>query len=176
MHSNEQSPRMDLINNEAVIKLKELAEKARNCIFSTNVANFPHTSRPMALQEVDDQGKLWFISSKESNKNSEIEKDNRVTLYFQNNGAYEFLVVSGRAAIHTDKSIIEKYWTPFANAWFDGKDDPRVTVISVDPIDSDYWDTKDGKIISFIKMSFNAITGSKSDDAGVEGKLKIQKF
>ncbi|MEO6232372.1 MAG: pyridoxamine 5'-phosphate oxidase family protein [Ferruginibacter sp.] len=173
MHSNEQSPREDLANSEAIAKLKELAEKARNCIFSTNVSSFPHTARPMALQEVDESGKLWFISSTESHKNAEIEKDNKVTLYFQNNGAYEFLVVSSYAQIHTDKPTIEKYWTSFANAWFDGKDDPNVSVVSVDPVDSDYWDTKDGKIISFIKMSFMAVTGTKSDDAGLEGKLKV---
>lgn len=173
MHSNEQSPRKDLVNEEAIAKLKELAESARNCMFTTNVSQFPHTTRPMALQAVDEEGRLWFISATDSNKNNEIKNDSRVQLYFQNNGSYEFLVVSGNATIHTDKNTIEKYWTNFANAWFDGKDDPRVSVISVQPVDSDYWDTQDGKIISFIKMSFMAITGAKSGDGGVEGKLEI---
>ena len=173
MHSNDQSPRQDLSNQEAIEKLKELAEKAGTCMFCTNLAQFPHTSRPMALQEVDETGKLWFISSIESNKNIEIENNNRVTLYFQNTGTYQFLAVSGYAQVHTDRLTIEKYWTGFANAWFDGKDDPTVSIISVDPVDSDYWDTKDGKIISFIKMSFMAITGAKSDDNGIEGKLNV---
>lgn len=173
MHSNEQSPRKDLTNQEAVEKLKEMAEKAGTCMFCTNFSQFPHTSRPMALQEVDETGKLWFISSTESDKNIEIENDNRVTLYFQNSGTYQFLAVSGYAQIHTDKPTIEKYWTSFASAWFNGKDDPTVSIISVDPVDSDYWDTKDGKIISFIKMSFIAITGSKGDDNGIEGKLTV---
>lgn len=166
--------RVDLSDREAVEKLKELAEKARNCFFTTNPSQFPHTSRPMALQEVDAAGNLWFISSKQSHKNAEIESDNKVTLYFQNNGSYEFLVVSGIATIYTDKVLIEKYWNNLANAWFDGKDDPNVTVIGIAPVDSDYWDTKDGKIISFIKMSFHALTNSKSsDDGGVEGKLVV---
>ncbi len=173
MHSNEQSPRQDLSSQEAIEKLKELAEKASTCMFCTNLTEFPHTSRPMALQEVDETGKLWFISSTESHKNNEIENNNRVTLYFQNNGTYQFLAVSGYAQIHTDKPTIEKYWTNFANAWFDGKDDPTVSIISVDPVDSDYWDTRDGKIISFIKMSFMAITGAKGDDNGIEGKLTV---
>lgn len=173
MHSDKQSPREDLHNEEAIKKLKELAEKARNCMFSTNVTRFPHTTRPMALQEVDEDGNLWFISSTESHKNMEIDKDPNVILYFQNNSSYEFLVVSGRATIHTDQPTIDKYWTNFANAWFDGKDDPNVSIISVAPFESDYWDTKDGKIISFIKMSFMALTGVKSDDAGIEGKLAV---
>lgn len=173
MHSDDQSPRQDLYNKEAVKKLKELAEKSRNCFFCTNMGSFPHTSRPMALQEVDQEGKLWFISSTESQKNAEIAQDPRVTLYFQNNSSYEFLVVSGKATIHKDKALIDKYWTDFANAWFEGKDDPKVSIISVSPDESDYWDTQDGKIISFIKMSFMALTGKKSDDGGIEGSLEV---
>lgn len=173
MHSDDQSPRQDLYNQEAVEKLKELAEKAGTCFFNTRVGRFPHTTRPMALQEVDENGTLWFISSKTSHKNREIEADNRVVLNFQNNGSYEFLAVSGEASIRTDKSLIEKYWTPFAKAWFDGKDDPDISIISVQPLECDYWDTKDGKIVSFIKMSFNMLTGAKGDDGGLEGKLKI---
>ncbi|MBK7428256.1 MAG: pyridoxamine 5'-phosphate oxidase family protein [Saprospiraceae bacterium] len=173
MHSDDQSPRQDLFNNEAVNKLKELAEKSRNCFFCTNLGSYPHTSRPMALQEVDQEGNLWFISSTESTKNSEIAHDPRVSLYFQNNSSYEFLVVSGKATIHTDKALIDKYWTNFANAWFEGKEDPTVSIISVKPDESDYWDTQDGKIVSFIKMSFMAITGKKSDDGGIEGSLKV---
>jgi general stress protein 26 len=172
-YSNEESPREDLQNTEAVKKLKELAEKAKNCMFTSDLQQFPQSTRPMALQEVDSEGNLWFISSKESKKNKEIQHDNRVALYFQNNSTYEFLVVNGTASIHTDKATIDKYWTDFANAWFDGKDDPNVTIISIKPTDCDYWDTQDGKIVSFIKMSFKAITGTKGDDGGVEGKLNI---
>ncbi len=173
METNQQSPRQNLAYDEAILKLKELAEKARNCFFVTKVSQFPVTARPMALQEVDELGNLWFISSKQSLKNQEIAQDNQVALYFQNNGTYQFLSVSGKATIHTDKNLIDKYWTPFAKAWFDSKDDPDISLISVRPLDSDYWDTKDGKIVSFIKMSFSALTSIKTDDGGVEGKLMV---
>lgn len=61
MHSNEQSPRQDLNNREAVAKLKELAENAGTCMICTKLSQFPHVSKPKALQEVDETGKLWFI-------------------------------------------------------------------------------------------------------------------
>ena len=38
-------------------------------MFCSKLNQFPHASRPMALQEVDETGKLWFISSTESHKN-----------------------------------------------------------------------------------------------------------
>jgi len=174
MHSNPQSPVENLYGDEAISKLKTLAEDAAVCMFTTNPDHFPHQSRPMSLQEVDNEGVLWFISSTDSMKNEELEQDNRVTLYFQNKSSYEFLLVNGEARIFTDKATIDKHWTEFAKAWFDGKDDPRVSVIGVRPGDCDYWDTKDGKIVSFIKMSFNALTGRKGDDGGIEGKLHLK--
>jgi general stress protein 26 len=43
-------------------------------MFVTELDQLPSNSRPMSLQECDDEGNLWFISSKESNKNMEIER------------------------------------------------------------------------------------------------------
>lgn len=173
MRTNEQSPQENLSGREAIQKLKEIAEGARNCMFTTKVENYPPATRPMALQQVDEEGVLWFISSTDSHKNAELLTDPRVTLYFQNNSGYEFLVVNGMARIHTDQETIDKNWTPLANAWFEGKDDPTVSVISVKPEDCNYWDTRNGKIMSFIKMSFQALTGVKTDDGGVEGKIVV---
>ena len=62
-------------------------------MFVTELDQLPSNSRPMSLQECDDEGNLWFISSKESNKNMEIERDSRVQLYFMNNSDSEYLSV-----------------------------------------------------------------------------------
>ena len=56
----------NLDQKKAQEKLKELAEKARICLFCTNLDEQPVSTRPMSLQEVDEEGNLWFISSKES--------------------------------------------------------------------------------------------------------------
>lgn len=171
--SNAQSPHENLYNDEARAKLKEIAEAAGNCFFTTKIkSDQPHT-RPMALQEVCDEGNLWFISSSESLKNDEIETDPAVQLYFLKNSKYEFLYVQGKASIHKDKELIEKFWNKLANAWFDGKDDPRVTIIKVEPKDTYYYESTDNKLVSVAKMLVLAATGTKMDDGGVEGKLNV---
>ena len=116
---------------------------------------------------------VWFISSSESEKNRDIARDPRVVLTFQNDDKSSYLSLSGKASVHTDKATIDKYWTAFAKAWFDGKDDPRVTVISVKPERGHYWETKSGKVIAMAKMTLTAITGSKMDDGGVDGELTL---
>jgi general stress protein 26 len=163
----------DLNNNEAIEKLTSLVKDIKTGLFCTELNHTPINSRPMSVQEVDDQGNLWFISSANSNKNFEILKDNQVQLFFANNSSSQYLSVYGTASIYKDQAIIDALWSPIAKAWFEeGKNDPNVTVIKVTPSDAYYWDTKDGKIISLIKMAGSAILGTTSD-IGVEGKLKL---
>ncbi|MGK4568244.1 pyridoxamine 5'-phosphate oxidase family protein [Flavobacterium sp. 3HN19-14] len=165
----------NLTSSEAVAKLKELAEDVGICMFCTDLTTLPITTRPMGIREVDDQGNLWFMSSKKSNKNFEIKADDRVQLLFAKIPHSHYLSVYGNATIYKDKSKIDELWTPIANAWFEeGKDDPDVSVIKVVPSDVYYWDTKDGKLVSLIKMAVAAITGNPPDD-GVEGNITVSK-
>lgn len=165
----------NLFNTEAVEKLKELSEKAKTCMFITNLADkSPYNSRPMGLQECDTEGNLWFISSKKSGKNIQIEKDNNVQLYFMNNSDHEYLSIFGKAYIYDDKKTIEEKWSVVANAWFDGKDDPDVSIIRVTPEEVYYWDTKFGKFVSMINFISTIIVGKNTDNSdGVEGKIKV---
>lgn len=164
----------NLDQKKAQEKLKEIAEKARVCMFCSELNKIPQNSRPMSLQECDEDGNLWFLSNATSNKNFEIQEDNRVNLYFMNNGDYEYLSIFGKAYVYKDKETIEEQWSAMANAWFDGKEDPEVTVIRVSPEETYYWDTKAGKFVSMLHFISIAITGQKSDGSdGVEGKLTV---
>lgn len=56
----------------------------------------------------------------------------------------------------------------------DGKDDPNVTIIRVEPKETYYWDTKAGKLVSLFKFVTAAITGNKTDNSdGVEGNATV---
>lgn len=164
----------NLDQQKAIEKLKELSESARICMFCTDLDKLPVNARPMSLQETDSEGNMWFISSDKSNKNFEIKDDNRVQLYFMNNSNSEYLSIFGKAFIYKDKSTIEDKWSSLANAWFDGKEDPTVSIIRVTPEESYYWDTKAGKLITMLSFVGAAITGKKADDNGLEGDLKVK--
>ena len=163
----------NLNSKEALNKLKELAENARFCMFCTDLEKAPINTRPMSLQEVDEDGNLWFISSEKSNKNFEIKEDNRTQLIFSNPGDMEFLSVYGTAHIYKDRKTIDDKWSSLANAWFDGKDDPAVSIIRVAPMEGYYWDSTGGKMINFLKYAAAAVTGKKHADGSVEGSLKV---
>lgn len=164
----------NLTHLEAIKKIQELSTSARICMFCTELDHTPINSRPMTLQETDDNGNLWFISSNDSNKNFEIKEDRKVQLFFMNKSDSQYLSVYGTASIYKDKATIEDQWSPMAKAWFDGKDDPNVTIIRVEPKETYYWDTKAGKLVSLLSFAASAITGIKTNNAdGVEGNATV---
>ncbi len=164
----------NLSQQEAIKKIKELAEDIKVCMFFTELSVRPIPTRPMALQEVDDEGNLWFISSAASNKNFEIKHDDEVQLVFAKNADAHFLSIFGKAVIYKDKAHIEEVWTPIAKTWFkEGKNDPDVTVIKVQPASAYYWDTKEGKMITMLRWAAGAVVGKAIDDGSREGRLDV---
>ena len=163
----------NLTHQEAIDKFKELVKHESTCLFTTRLTQVPLTTRPMGVQKVCDQGNFWFLSSGDSDKNAEIQIDNRVQLFFINTSDYEFLSLYGTATITRDKQKIDELWNGIANAWFEGKDDPRVTVIKVAPEEGFYWDTKSGKLVSMIKILASAVSG-KTLEEGVEGTIAVK--
>jgi general stress protein 26 len=163
----------NLISAEAIDKIKKIAMDADIALFTTNLSKIPLATRPMGTLDVDDEGNLWFLSKNDSDKNLDISYDNQVQLFYSNKSSAEYLSIYGHAQILTDRTKIEEYWTPLAKAWFkEGKDDPTVTLLKVTPADAYYWDTKENKLITLIKIAFSAVSGSNAD-GGIEGKIKV---
>ncbi len=165
----------NLSRSEAIEKIQNLATTADICMFVTSLSKVPLTARPMSTVEVDDQGNIWFISKKSSDKNKAITLDNKVQLLYASKGNAEFMNVYGEAEIVIDKQKAEEVWTSIAKAWLPGGvDDPELSLIKVKPLDTYYWDTKHGKLISLIKIATAVITGKTMDD-GVEGSIKVNR-
>lgn len=163
----------NLVDTSAIEKIRELAIDANICHFVTKLSSIPLSSRPMATQKVDDEGNIWFLSDKESDKNHDILEDERVQLFYSANSNYEYLSVYGTAEIVFDKEKIHEMWTSMAKAWFPGgEDDPAISLIKVMPEHGYYWDTKNNKIVSLFKIAKSIVTG-KTDDDGIEGTLEV---
>ncbi len=174
---NKQQPEdnyQDLYGKDAAERIKEMTKKAETCFFCTNIkTGVPFSTRPMAVQEVDDEGNFWFLSANDSHKNSELSSDPFVHLLFQGGKHANFLNIYGIASVSEDKQKIDELWDPILKVWFtEGKDDPRISVIKVEPTEGYYWDNKHGNAIAFAKMVAGAIVGKTLDDS-IEGKLDV---
>jgi general stress protein 26 len=164
----------DLSGEAARKKIRELTGKASTCFFCTAIQTAKaFATRPMSVQEFDNDGNLWFLSATDSHKNAEIAADPVVQLLFQGSDYSDFLELYGEASISKDKAKIKELWNPILKTWFtEGVDDPRISVIKVEPTGGYYWDTKHNMMVGLMKRAVGAIAGKTLDDS-IEGRLSV---
>ena len=168
---------MDKIENlhhrQSITKLQEMIKSIGVCMFFTKGGGEKAEVRPMSVADVDDNGNIWFLAGKSSEKAGNIHFDNEVHLVFAHPGKEMYLDIKGTAEITEDKNAIKTIWTPFAKAWFTlGVDDPDLCAIKVRPEAGHYWDTRHGKLVEFLNIISSVVTGKKSGDS-VSGQLEV---
>lgn len=162
----------NLSHTEGIEKLKSLAED-KICFFITHLPDGEIDTRPMSTLDVDDQGTFWFFCKDDSEIAGQIKENSRVDLLYGNNNNNSYLFVKAQASLLRDQEIIDRLWNPVIKAWFEeGKDDPTIQVIKVEPDDIHYTDTQHGKFISGIKIMVAAVTGNAMDD-GRQGTITL---
>ena len=151
----------DLSGYEAVDQIRAIVKKAQTCFFCTALSTGGGSgARPMSVQQVDNDGNLWFLSANDSVHDQELAADPAIQLMFQGSQYSDFLNVYGKATISADKAKIKELWNPMLKTWFtEGVDDPRISVIKVTPTEGYYWDTKHNMAVGFIKRLVGAAIG-----------------
>ena len=151
---------------QAHAKLAELIKDIRIAQFTTVEQDGSLRSRPMATQDVEFRGDLWFFTRDDSPKVQEFRSEQHVNVSYASADDNRFVSVSGRASLVKDTQKIKELWNPALRAWFpDGQDDPRVALIKVTVDHAEYWDAPAStmvKIAGFVK----AIVTGESYDAG----------
>ena len=84
-------------------KLREMIKDIDLCMLTTvDEADDLH-SRPMSLNgDVDEQGNLWFFTSSNSHKASEIERTPNVNVSFIDSDQKHYVSISGDAELVQD--------------------------------------------------------------------------
>ena len=114
-------------------------------------------SRPMVALEMDDEGAIWFFTDLRSEK---VEHLRVVNLSFtdRNNGNY--VSISGRGEIDTDRGRIERLWSPMAKPWFpDGPSSSNLALLKFVPEAADYWDAPNSAMVRAFGIAASIITG-----------------
>ena len=164
----------DLNGEEAIAKLKDMAEDAKTCFFCSNIkTGMAASARPMTVHEVDDEGNLWFLMANDSETYIEITKEPVAQLFFQGSKYSDYLNIYGVTSVSRNEEKIKKFWKPILKTWFtEGEDDLRIAVVKLEPTEAYYWDNKHGNAVAFIKQLAGAAIGKTLDDS-IEGNLRV---
>lgn len=155
-------------------KFKELVEKINTGILITKTEKGELKGRPMATTEVDEDGSLWFFTNEFSGKVDEISHNNEVFITYAGNDDNQYVVVTGNAFINDDKAKMKELWNPIVKAWFpEGLEDPRLTLLKVEPTEVEYWTDTSSKIVILFKMLSSMMKGESYNDSD-HGKIEIK--
>ena len=125
-------------------------------------------SRPMAPQEMCEQGAIWFLTDPNSNKVKHLQVMN---LGFSNEPESTYVSISGHGEIIDDRARIESLWTAFARPWFpNGVNSSNLALLKFVPHSAEFWDAPNSKMVRMFAMAAS-ILAAKPIGMGEHGNI-----
>jgi general stress protein 26 len=153
--------------DEMVAKVAELIKDIKIAMMTTEAEDGLLHSRPMATQNTEFDGTLWFLTGQSTGKVSEIDWNPEVNLSYAEPSATRFVSVSGTAEIVDDRAKMAELWSDIYKAWFpQGLDDPDLCLMRVEVSFAEYWDVPSGKMVQVFGFLKAIATGERLNMEG----------
>jgi general stress protein 26 len=103
----------------------------------------PQTAVPMTAQlDKDAASEIWFFTGRDH----PLARMGPATATFVGKGHDMFARFNGTLSEETSRERLEKHWSPAAESWFDGKDDPNLLMLRMNLGQAEIWNTDLGFI------------------------------
>lgn len=158
-------------------ELNDLRDKVKDVkfgMFTTADDMRALTSRPLTLQELDDEGNMWFFVNDEEQFTRELLNNPLVNVSFTDVDDHLYVSVSGYAELQRDRAKAEALWNPMVQAWFPrGVDDPHLALLKFTIDTAEYWDTGSSKMVTLLAMAKAALTGQPPRNIGEHHRMGL---
>ena len=149
-------------SRDAIAKLGKMIKGIRFAMLCTAMPDGMLRSRPMATQQADFDGHLWFFCDADSAKVYEIEREHHVNLSYADPNDSRYVSVSGRASVVRDQDKARELWSPVHKAWFaNGPEDPNLALLRVEVDQAEYWDAPSSTMTHIIGFTKAILTGHR---------------
>jgi general stress protein 26 len=154
-----------------VAKLAELLQKFRIAMLTTLTADGLPVSRPMAVQEAEFDGDLWFFAQRDSDQVRQLRANPAIGVALAASDSW--VSVSGTAELVEDRAKARELWNSAVEAWFpNGPDDPDVLLLKVHAEQAEYWDSPGSKVTTVLSYAKSRLTGNRPD-VGEHGRMDL---
>jgi general stress protein 26 len=110
----------------------------------------------MTAQVEKERGPIWFFTVKANGIVQQLDHGNRAIATFTSKGHDLFATVHGRLSVDTDLAVVDRFWTRFVAAWYEGgRDDPTLTLLRLDAQQAEILE-ESSSLVAGIKMLFGA--------------------
>jgi general stress protein 26 len=142
----------------------ELVKEFKFAMFTTSASDGHMHSRPMATQIPQPDSPVWFVSSLDTGKIADLERDPRVNLAYFREGDMAWVSVSGKVRLQTDKQRIKELWQEDWKIYFpEGPDQEDLVLLHVTPEHVTYWQNEQGRIGFMVMQAKAYLTGTEPE-------------
>jgi len=98
-----------------------------------------HTQPMTAQIEGEEGGPIWFFAARDNSLIDAMGAAHRAIVTFADKGHHLFASISGELSVDTDRAVVDRLWNPFVAAWYEGKDDPKLRLLRLNPESAKIW-------------------------------------
>ena len=159
------------MTEDSTRKVAQLLAGERIGFLTTTTPEGKLTSRPMALQEVEFDGDLWFFAERTAPWVAHLAASPQVNVGVGSGGSWVSL--TGFAAVVDDVTKKRGLRNGAVEAWLpQGPEDPSVVLVKVDADSAEYWDAPGGRLATAFSFVKAKATGQRID-AGENVKVDL---
>ena len=133
-------------------KLWKAIESDRTMMLGLDGVEDGH-SRPMTAMVEDGHGPIWFFTSRDNLLVQNLRPGGRAIAAFASKGHDLFASIAGTLHEDLDRAVVDRLWNPFIAAWYEGKDDPKLTLLRLDAESAEVW-LNENNLLAGVKMLF----------------------
>jgi general stress protein 26 len=146
--------------DDAVAKVAGLVKGIRVAMLTSTDAQGRLVSRPMATQDVDFDGDVWFITERSAEHTRNLQANPRVNVAYS--GSSSWVSIAGTATVVDDPERLREYWNMFTDAWLEGgPENPENVLVHVEADTAEYWDSPGSKVTQVLNLVKAKVTGER---------------
>ena len=150
-----------MAQDDGTAKVASIMKDIQICMLTTHDDDGALVARPMAVQETEFDGDLWFVSGGDTRKVGQIRHGAAVNVSFSSRSTW--LSVAGNAELVHDPAKAQELWNPGLEAWFpDGPDTPGLMLVKIHADTAEYWDTPGGAVTTLLGYAKAKTTGKRT--------------
>jgi general stress protein 26 len=143
-------------------KVSELIKGIHVAMVTTTSVEGGLRSRPLAPQQVDFDGDVYFIVERDSSVVADVALSPAVNVAYVDSSTW--VSVSGTARVLDDQAKLAELWDSFTGAWLEGgPEDSRNVLLHVHAESAEYWDSPGAKVTQVANLVKAKLTGERLD-------------
>lgn len=131
--------------------------------------------QPMSPNVARDEKRIWFFTNRDTDIARAAENAPHVHLCVVGKDQDYHACLRGTLEQQDSPRHVERFWNAVAGAWFDGKDDPDLTMLVFTPKDAAVWASTDSSIRFGWEILASHMSEERKPDMGERANINFSR-